>query len=340
MAWLSSGPKILFLAGILCVATPAVGAEDVLPSHVPTGVKLVVADQNEALQTLMIASGEHAKLAASTSYANFLGGPAILEAFRAGALDLASVGNTPPIQAQAAGEEIPIVATVFQSEPDYRFALRPGLTLNTLQDLRGKRISYGEGTGRQPFVLAALKAAGLTKKDVALIPLRAADFPDAVRTGQVDVAVLNEPHFSRYLADYAGQGPLAMPNDVYDKLPRGQNYLYASGKALRDPAKTAAIRDFVIHWIAAVKWQDAEPETWIKAYYVDRQRLKVEDGRAIVAAQGRSRIPLLQSVIAPQQALVDLIYEAGDIPKRLDAAKEFDLRFDEILKTASDGATQ
>ena len=72
--------------------------------------KLVVADQNEELQTLMIASGEHARLAATVTYANFLGGPAILEAFRAGALDLATVGNAPPIQAHAAGETIPIVA--------------------------------------------------------------------------------------------------------------------------------------------------------------------------------------------------------------------------------------
>lgn len=44
---------------------------------------------------------------------------------------------------------------------------------------------YGEGTGRQPFVFNALKLAGLTRKDVKLVPRRAADFPDAVRSGQV-----------------------------------------------------------------------------------------------------------------------------------------------------------
>lgn len=338
-ALFSRSPRAVLAAlalGVLGAFTVAAAAEDRLPTTVPAGTKLVVADQNEALQTLMIASGQHAKLAASTSYANFIGGPQILEAFRAGALDLATVGNTPPIQAQAAGEEILIVAAIVTAEPDYKFALRPGLTLTTLEDLRGKRIAYAEGTGRQPFVLNALKSAGLTRKDVTLVPLRSGDMPDAVRAGQVDVAPLNEPHYSRYLSDYAGQGPLAFPDAVYDKLPQGLNYLYASGASLRDPAKAAAIRDFVIRWIAANRWRDAEPEAWVQAYFVQRQRLKPEDARAIVASVGPASFPLLSELIARQQALVDLIYSAGDLPKHLDASKEFDLRFDEAIRTAGE----
>lgn len=308
-------------------------AEPLSPAAPPAA--LVVADQNEELQTLMAASGEQAKLAKVT-YANFLGGPSILEAFRAHALDLAQVGDAPPIQAQAAGEILPIVAARVSSQPDYKFAVRPGLTISSLADFRGKRISYGEGTGRQPFLLAALKQAGLTRKDVTLVPLRAADFPDAIRSGQVDIAVLNEPHFSRYLADYAARGGSALPDDQYEKLPRGLSYLYASRDALKDPAKAAAIREFVVHWIAANKWSRADSAAWVDAYYVKKQNLKEADGRAIVAAQGNFSFPLLESLIAPQQRLVDLIYEAGDIPTRLDAKDEFDLGFDAVLRANVD----
>ena len=302
-----------------------------LPTQVPDGTALIVADQNEVLQTLMIASGEQAKLASKVTYANFLGGPSILEAFRAHALDLAQVGDAPPIQAQAAGETIPIVAARVSSQPDYKFAIRPGLSVSTLADFRGKRISYGEGTGRQPFLLAALKQAGLTRRDVTLVPLRAADFPDAIRSGQVDIAVLNEPHFSRYLADYADRGGAALPDSQYAKLPRGLSYLYAGGDALKDPAKAAAIRDFVVHWIAANRWAKANRDAWIEAYYVKKQNLKAADGRAIEAAEGTISFPLLETLVAPQQGLADLIYQAGDIPDRLDAKDEFDLRFDEVL---------
>jgi sulfonate transport system substrate-binding protein len=242
------------------------------------------------------------------------------------------VGSTPPIQAQAAGEEIPIVAAQRTSEPDYKFAVRPGLTINTLEELRGKKIAYAEGTGRQPFVLTALKLAGLTPKDVTLIKLRASDFPDAIRNGQVDVASLNEPHFSRYLTKF--EGASALPDTQHDRLPRNIQYLYASGAALKDPAKTAAIRDFILHWIVANRWSEKDPAAWIDAYYVKKQNLKAEDGKSITDAEGITSFPLLKDLIDEQQARIDIIHAAGDIPKRLDAKAEFDLRFDEVLANA------
>jgi sulfonate transport system substrate-binding protein len=100
------------IALILCLFVPTYvkAADGLWPPRVPSGTALVVGDQNEVLQTVMAASGEQARLAEKVTYANFLGGPAVLEAFRAGALDLVTIGNTPPIQAQGAGERILIVA--------------------------------------------------------------------------------------------------------------------------------------------------------------------------------------------------------------------------------------
>jgi sulfonate transport system substrate-binding protein len=161
----------LLLLSATVIASGAALGQAAPHVRVTPGTKLVVADQNELLQTLMRASGAQEKLSSTVTYANFLGGPAILEAFRAGALDLATVGNTPPIQAHAAGEQIPIVAARTSSETDYFFAVRPGLRIDSLEQLRGRSIAYGEGTGRQPFVLNALKLAGLTRKDVRLVPL-------------------------------------------------------------------------------------------------------------------------------------------------------------------------
>jgi sulfonate transport system substrate-binding protein len=332
-------PRIVGLMMALSATFASFSAADAqdatLPTQVPAGTKLVVGDQNEELQTVMKASGEQAKLAASATYANFLGGPAILEAFRAGALDLATVGNAPPIQAQAAGETLPIVAAITKSQTDYTLATRPGLTVNTLEDLRGKKIAYAEGSGRQPFVLIALKTAGLTRKDVELVPLRVADFPDAIRNGQVDLAPLNEPHLSRYLSDYKDQKAGVLPPSQHDRLPRSLEYLYASDKALADPAKAAAIRDFVAHWIAANRWSRQNPDAWIDAYYVKGQQLKPEEGRAIVQSEGEINFPLLSSLVQRQQDLADVIYDAGDLPEKLDASKEFDLRFDEVIGAAT-----
>ncbi|TCP47887.1 sulfonate transport system substrate-binding protein [Tamaricihabitans halophyticus] len=343
VGWLAAVVAIVGM--LLAGCAPAAESELVpppdepLPTDVPQGTKLVVADQNEAVQTLMRASGAHDELAAATEYANFLGGPAILEAIRAGSVDLAAVGDTPPIQAHAAGESVPIVAARKQSKPDYRFAVAPGVTVDRLTDLAGKRISYGEGTGRQPFVLRALRKAGLQPTDVELIPLQAADFPDAIRTGQVDVAVLNEPHFTRYLRDYRDAGASAVPEAELDGVASGLQYLYARGEALRDPAKAAAIRDFVYKWVAAVTWSREYPDTWIDAYHVDNQRLSRADGRTVVESEGAFTFPPLRGeLVEIQQDSIDIIHDAGDIPERLTAEDEFDTRFDEVLDEAVEAA--
>jgi sulfonate transport system substrate-binding protein len=176
-----------------------------------------------------------------------------------------------------------------------------------------------------------LKLAGLTPKDVRLVPLRASDFPDAIRSGQVDVASLNEPHFSRYLADFADRGAGALPKAQNDRLPKSLTYLYASKKALDDPAKAAAIREFVVAWIEANRWSNKNVDAWVDAYYVKKQNLKPADGRKIAEADGIYDFPSLTSLIPRQQALIDVIFEAGDLPKRLDAREEFDLRFDDVI---------
>lgn len=336
---LRTGASLATLLAAVAALVPALSlAQDgTLPAAVLAGTKLVVADQNEALQTLMRVSGEQAKLSAQVSYANFLGGPSILEAFRAGALDLAVVGNTPPIQAHAAGEPLPIVAVRKTSAPDYQFAVRPGLTIPSLKDLKGKTIAYAEGTGRQAFVLTALKVAGLSRRDVKLVPLRAGEFPTAIRAGQVDVAALNEPHFSRYLRDFADRKASAIPASEHRQLPTRTAYLYASPKALANPGKTAAIRQYVEAWIRANDWSVKHPQQWVSAYYVKNQGLREEDGLAIVRAEGRVDYPLLADSIAGQQGLIDLIHEAGDIPRHLDARQEFDLRFDPVIRATVAG---
>ncbi len=312
-------------------ASAATAADGALPKDVPAGTTLVVGDQYQELQTLLSSSGEQSKLAANVTYANFVGGNSVLEAFRAGALDIASVGVVPPIQAQAIGETLPIIVARRTSDPDHQFAFRPGLKLAKLSEFRGKRIAYVEGTARQAFVLAALKEAGLTKNDVKLVNLRTADLPDAVRTGQVDIAPLNEPYFSRYIETYKDDGASSLPESEYGNLPRNMTFLYARPDALKDPAKAAAIRDYVAHYLVAQEWRHNHPDEWVKTYYVKALNLDEPTGRAIINGEGEVYFPSLSSIVPIQQATADLMHDAGDLPQHLDARDEFDLRFDEVI---------
>lgn len=305
-------------------------AQSALDAAIPPGTKLVVADQRQFLQVSFAASGELKKLPFQVQFADFRGGPAILEAFRGGALDLAVVGNGPPVQAHVSGYPLPIVGAKITDVSPYRYALRPGSDIKKLADLRGKKIAYTEGTAVQPFVLYTLNKLGLTKQDVTLVPLRIVDFTDAVRTGAVDAATMNEPPLSRYLTLFKKDGAQVLPEAEHEGLPLYVSYLYASQAALRDPVKTAAIAAFVRHWVKATQWTEDNADAWIQAYYVKSQGLPADVGATVHAAQGRSSFPKLGAFIPGQQEIIDLIHGAGEIPKRLDAAEEFDLRFDDV----------
>ncbi|KAA5830198.1 ABC transporter substrate-binding protein [Saccharopolyspora hirsuta] len=333
-------PLIRFVAGFAALlaftgcaaggASAELPADAPLPTEVPPGTELVVADQQERVQTLFRASGELDKIPARVEFANFVGGPEVLESFRAEATDVAIVGDTPPIHAQASGEDVPIVAA-FRIDPNStRFAVAPGVQVRTLPELRGKKIAYAEGTAQQTAVLRALEKAGLRTEDVQLVRLQLAEFNDAVRTGAVDVAPLNEPRLTRFLAQTGGRGT-TIPVAETDGTSTGVSYLYTRRAALEDPAKAAAIRAFVEHFAAARQWAATHPAEWIDAYYVRSQGVTRADGERIVASEGTVEFPRLASLISTQQHTIDLLAAAGGLPKPLNAHDHFDLRFDAVL---------
>ncbi|TCK22165.1 ABC transporter substrate-binding protein [Pseudonocardia endophytica] len=310
-------------------------ADAPLPTQVPPGTELVIADQAEAQQVALKASGELGRLPFTPRFANFTGGPAILEAFRAGAADIASVGDTPPIQALVAGDDVPIVLAKQNDPSSTQLAVAPGRPIRKLADLRGAKIAYAEGTAQQVIVLRALAKAGLTTADVQLVRLQLGDFNDAVRTGQVDVAVLNEPRLTRFLTEAGPRGGGVIDPAETADTSSGLNYLYARRAALQDPAKAAAIRAYVQHYIAAQQWVNTHNAEWVQQYYVDNQGIPAADGKRIIDSLGPSSFPRLDTaLVARQQNTIDVMARAGELPRPATAADGFDLRFDQVVAEA------
>jgi sulfonate transport system substrate-binding protein len=291
--------------------------------------KLVVADQAEFVRNLLDASGEQAKLPFDVEYPNFAGGPAILEAMRAGALDIAYVGDTPPIQARASGTLLPIVATFTREVAQYRLTSRPGLTIDKLADLKGKALSYVEGSGRQVFLIEALNRAGLKLDEVKLVNLRVADLPDALRSGAVDVAVLQEPFVTR-LTRQAGASPVLDPEER--KLLPSTSYFYARPEALADPTKVEAIRQFLAAFVKAGNWSNAHEQEWAKAYYTDFQRVGPEDAASILKGQSPLVFQTSVEAIPHHQKLIDILHDAGSLKERFDAKGSFVDTFDAVIE--------
>lgn len=85
-----------------------------------------------------------APLGIEVQWTEFQFGPPILEAMRAGSVDLGLVGDTPPIFAQAAKSDLLYVAAV--------------PPLQTLRDLKGKRIAFARGSSAHNLTIAAIDA--------------------------------------------------------------------------------------------------------------------------------------------------------------------------------------
>ncbi|HLS77728.1 MAG TPA: ABC transporter substrate-binding protein [Nocardia sp.] len=303
-----------------------------LSTEVPPGTKLVIADQSERLQSALRFSGELDKLPFEVEFANFVGGPAILEAFRAGAADVAPVGDTPPIHALAAGQDVPIIAAYQTSTSSLKLAVAPGVSVPTLRDLKGKKIAYAEGTAQQAAVLRALDKADLSIDDVELVRLQLAEFLDAVRAGQVDVAPLIEPNVTRFLRT---EGTSLVPDEQTQGIYTGLAYLYARREATNDPAKSAALAQLVGAYVRAYQWVNTHPEEWKQRYYVENQKVSVEDADRIVKSLGDYVFPHLdQNLIDRQQRTIDVIDAAGHLPRKIQASDGFDLRFDALITEA------
>src|SRR5690606_36105668 len=111
----------------------------------------------------------------------------------AGEVDLATNAETQLLRESLANPDLRIIMTV--TESFYRLVGRRSAGIETLADLRGKRVMLPRRTSANYYLVAMLETVGLTEEDVELVPLpQAADvkasldlMSDALLSGEVDV---------------------------------------------------------------------------------------------------------------------------------------------------------
>ncbi|MDQ7260968.1 ABC transporter substrate-binding protein [Paracoccus sp. PS-1] len=327
---------LLALAVGLALATPPVLAQEPIPDEVPEGTVLRVGDP--VTQKALEISGLIDELGFKVEWANISGGPQTSEAFRAKALDLASVAEIPSIH--ATWNDLPVRNIAYRERQDpiahpiYRFGVTPALgdQIGSIQDFKGRRIAYSPGQAQGALVLRTLEAAGLGRDDVTLveIPSTGDVYPVALGSGQVDVAPLGSVYIARYIRQYGPDGARLVDHGLRDD----PSHLWAPQWVLDDPAKAAAAAEYVRLWARATEWINDHPEEFIQGYYVKDQNLSYEDGKAAVEQTGRQVIPASwDEVIQRHSHTIALLAEAtGNTP--FSAEEIFDRRFEKIAAEA------
>lgn len=108
-----------------------------------------------------------------------------LEYLNANSIDIGSTAGLAALLAKANGN--PITAPYIFSRPEWTALVVPkNSPIQTLKDLKGKKVAATKGTDPFLFLLRALKTAGLKRSDVEIVSLQHADGKAALEQGRVD----------------------------------------------------------------------------------------------------------------------------------------------------------
>src|ERR1700742_4898745 len=130
----------LLAAGLVL---PAIGARAAEAKTLRVGTQkgepvLMAARDNKDLEKLLAPKG------IGVEWIEFQFGPPMLEAMRVGSIDVGAVGDTPPVFAQAAHSDLLYIAA--KRAAPQSILLPPRSTIQTLADLKGKKIAFGRGS--------------------------------------------------------------------------------------------------------------------------------------------------------------------------------------------------
>jgi sulfonate transport system substrate-binding protein len=270
---------------------------------------LHVGVQKDGVQSLLQSSGQLNQLPYKVAFAPFAYGPPLVEAVGAGKVDVGEVGNTPPIFGGAAGSQFRVIASLQKrNHTDDSLLLPQTSQVRSIQDLRGKRIAVAKGSSAHPFLLNLLQRAGVGVNEVRISFLSPSDALAAFRTGQVDAWAAWEPYVSQAEQQAGARVLTAGPPDEV-----GTSFEIASSKALADPAKRAALADFVQRLQRAYSWGTDHPDQFAAAWHGETQ-LPEAITRLAAPKVAADILPVNADQIDAEQHLADSLQRAGIIP--------------------------
>jgi sulfonate transport system substrate-binding protein len=249
----------------------------------------------------------------TVTWAEFPAALPLLEAMNAGSIDFGNTGAAPVIFSQAAGTDL-IYAVSSASSPLSQGIIVPADSpIQTIEDLKGKKVALAKGSISVALTVAALESAGLKWEDVEPAFLLPADAKAAFNGGSVDAWTIWDPY---YALEEGESGARTVATNESAGLPNRGFYLADRGFATENADALTAI-------ISSLR----EAETWVDVHTDEVvETLATETGLApeILRVVEERRVhglePVTTEVVAGQQQLADLFFSLGLIPSEVDVA--------------------
>ncbi|WP_055558279.1 ABC transporter substrate-binding protein [Streptomyces sp. NBRC 110028] len=294
-------------------------------------VTLNVGDQKGNDEAVLRAAGELKNLPYKIKWSTFTSGPPILEAVSAKAVDIGGVGNTPPVFAAAAKSHIKVVGAKHGTTDGEAILVRKDSPLKRTADLKGRTVAVAQGSSANYQLVASLRKAGLSIKDVKVSYLQPADALAAFSRGKVDAWAIWDPYTAQ-----AQRQTHARILTTGKGVTNGLNFQVANPSSLDDKKKTKVIKDYLERLRRAQKWVFKHPEAWARVwgketglpYEVALDAVKRTNGTRVYTAVDKP-------AIASEQQIADTFAQLKLTPRRFDFADYVDTRFNDGLPPSS-----
>lgn len=224
-----------------------------------SNVTITVGTPNKiGLHRQLIASGEADGVPYKIKWADFDSTPPLVEALRAGHVDIAAGGDTGVLTAISNGVKVTILAATWErKESGSAILVRGDSTLKTVADLKGHKVALPYFTKQHYQFARALEKAGVPWDEKLILNLNTTDGLSALVNGQVDAFVVWDPNTAIAQEDH-GARILQSLSKVIDTA----NVLYAPPSSLEDPARKAALQDLTRRIIRSQAWVNTHPKEW------------------------------------------------------------------------------
>jgi sulfonate transport system substrate-binding protein len=242
-------------------------------------------------------------------WTEFPAGPQLLEGLNVGSIDFGTVGEAPPIFAQAAGADLVYVGNEPAASAAEAIVVPKDSPIKTVAELKGKKVALNKGSNVHFLLVKLLEKAGVQYQDIDAIFLTPADARAAFERGSVDAWAIWEP-FLAAVQRQTGARILADGNGV---VSNHQFFLASRAYA----SKRADVVAIVLEEVATIdQWAKTNPQDAAAALQpqigLDRSTLELALSRG-----GYGVTAVSDAVLAEQQRIADSFHDLKLIPKHI-----------------------
>jgi len=251
-----------------------------------------------------------------------------IEALNGDALDLGSGSEIPALFAARQKAQVRFIAVVREDLNNQVTLARKDAPIQRIADLKGKRVGYVRATTSHYYLSRQLAEAGLSFADIQAINLTPADGLSAFDRGDLDAWAI-----------YGYNGQLARLRYGARVIKTGVGYLsgnfpiYANPRAVDDPARHAAISDYLLRLRRAYQWANGNYLDYARAQSAET---RVPVGDLIELWNSRSTDydlrPVDDAVVQGHQAVADTFLQLGVLDGPAQVAPLWDRSFKNVLR--------